>query len=157
KPGLAFAQADAPPPGDTIAETSMKLGELPAELVAVLGPVDTEVGVALVFDGEHAAFALHAGGHYWIARVNVRDILQTLTGAVDLATQKLGDLAKLGQRWKKKTAAGGHLRLDLWDANFVVIDLARAIAGVAHGSVAGFRPIEAKLDLGNTAGAAIFA
>jgi hypothetical protein len=162
---LAFARADQAPGGTAIVEVQVELARLPADLTAAIGPVDATVGLGLYVDGDQLALAVRAGAAFWVARANPTEVIQALVGSIGAAAmEKLGPIQDVLAAWRAKSrvraAGGAHVRIDLWgvgaEASFVVIDLASAAASVAHGSAAGFRPLEAKVELGKAGGVSLF-
>lgn len=166
KKPLALVQSPSPPAGTEVASAQVELAKLPPELSAAIGPVETTVSIALYVDGEHVVLGIRAGASYWIASANASDVIRAMIGPLGgEALAKLGAIRDVLAAWSSKTrlrsAGSTRVHVDLWGqaaaASWVVIDLAAAVASIAHGSAAGFQPVEAKLELGKATGVSVFA
>lgn len=157
-----FEDASGAPSGTKIAEYAYKVGDLPPDLRDLVGAPDLSVSIGLVVDGSQLIVHIEAGGEHWVARATLEDVVGSLLGGVGAeAMAKLGSVTEFFKNLAARgTRQGARLNIPLWSGaegdSFVVLDLARAAGLLARGSVAGFRPVEAQILLGQAAGVRVF-
>ena len=154
-----FVPAEAPQEGVLLTMT-LSAASLPAAVAHALGG---DKSVRCVVAGSGASVVLYLGGHdVGLAREVALDGLADAFAR--LAGGMTGELRhRLAALQPENLEAVGGARARIWlssphdpEPDFVVIDLAAAVAGLARDSLSGFRPIEARINAGPAGSAAVF-
>ncbi|MEJ7597202.1 MAG: hypothetical protein WKG01_04765 [Kofleriaceae bacterium] len=135
-------------PADLV-ETDAKAVQVPAALISSLGvdaSADVKIHVGII--GREFVMAVAAGGQVLLARVDLERVIHLFVGPaaseiLDLAN-KIDELITSPAN-RLRLVNGTLIRVQLWADNFVVIDPLAALRGAAKGTIAGLRPVEARL------------
>jgi hypothetical protein len=114
----------------------------------------------LLVSSDAIVLVVQVGADHWTASVTAGAFFEQLVGAS--GTSQLGSPTQLARDLPKRvTAVNERVRINVWgkapDESFVVLDLARVVAGASRGSLDGLRPVEAHLELGAAGGVDVFA